>query len=268
MKIFDEMFKKKLPVIVPIHLPALPGAPLYDETSVGDIANKAARDAVMLADMGVDGIIIENEGDKLYLKKVEPETIAAMAVIAKAVKDVVKDIPIGINILQSDHIADLAVCKAVDAKFIRAGYFTEAAIVDVGIMEGDGARALRYRKNLSIDSKIFADVQIKHSYPLARRPLLDAVEHAYDRGLVDAVIITGEKTGGEADVEQLQQIKDTRPDIPLIVGSGVTIENLERYVDYIDAIIVGTSLHIDGKLDTDFDFVRVKKFMERIESYR
>jgi membrane complex biogenesis BtpA family protein len=135
-------------------------------------------------------------------------------------------------------------------------------------MEGDGARALRYRKNLSIDSKIFADVQIKHSYPLARRPLLDAVEHAYDRGLVDAVIITGEKTGGEADVEQLQQIKDTRPDIPLIVGSGVTIENLERYVDYIDAIIVGTSLHIDGKLDTDFDFVRVKKFMERIESYR
>lgn len=268
MNVFDEIFFEKLPIIVSIHLPALPGAPQYDETPVSEIANKAVRDVKMLHECGVNGITLDNEGDILYLKKVGPETIAAMAVIAKAVKDSVPQMHVGLNILQSDHIADIAVAKATGAEFFRAGYYTEAAIVDVGIMEGNGGETLRYRKNLNCTAKIFADVQIKHSYPLARRPLLDSVQYAYDRGLADAIIITGEKTGEAADVATVKSIREARSDIPLVIGSGTTEENIAEFAPYVDAVIIGTSLHVDGALHTDLDPKRVKAFMEKVQSIR
>lgn len=268
MNVFDEIFRVKLPVIVSIHLPALPGAPKYDETPVQAIAEKAARDVKMLYERGVNGVTLDNEGDILYLKRVGPETIASMAVIAKTVKDAVPDMHVGLNILQSDHIADLAVAKAAGAEFFRAGYYTEAAIVDVGIMEGNGAETLRYRKSLNCDAKIFADVQIKHSYPLARRPLLDSVEYAYDRGLADAIIITGEKTGRSAEVDSVRAIREARCDIPLIIGSGTTAENIGAFAPYIDAVIIGTSLHVDGALHTDLDPERVEEFMKKVEQLR
>ncbi len=268
MNVFDEIFQVKLPIIVSLHLPPLPGSPRYDETPVYDIALKAAQDVKMLYDRGVNGVTLDNEGDILYLKKVGPETIAAMAVIGKTVKDAVPEMHVGLNILQSDHIADLAVAKAMGGEFFRAGYYTEAAIVDVGIMEGNGAETLRYRKYLNCEAKIFADVQIKHSYPLARRPLLDSIEYAYDRGLADAIIITGEKTGKSADVESVRTVRESRRDIPLIIGSGTTTENIGDFAPYVDAVIVGTSLHVDGALHTDLDPKRVEKFMKKVQELR
>jgi len=266
-KVFDELFGVKWPVIGVIHLPPLPGAPNYTDMPVRDIASKAANEAKMYADNGMDGLIIENFGDKMFYKTVGPEVVASMAVIAKEVKDTVK-VPIGFCVLQSDAIAATAIAKAVDADFIRIPYYTETSIVDTGVMESIAASALRYRKYLGSKVKFLADVQIKHSYPLMQRPVEYAAEDAYNRGLADAVIITGRKTGGETNPKDVIRVREALPNLPLIVGSGVSEENVENYLDYVDAIIIASSLNVNGDVEGEPDPVRVSSFMKKVKYFR
>jgi predicted TIM-barrel enzyme len=70
----------------------------------------------------------------LFQKKVGPETVAAMSIIVKEVKDAVK-VPIGINVLQTDTIADIAIAKAIEAEFIRVAYYTEVCSHGIGRSE-------------------------------------------------------------------------------------------------------------------------------------
>ena len=97
---FKEIFNVEMPVIGVVHLMPLPGAPLYDGTSVSIIAEKAVREAKMMIDNGMDGLIVENFGDKMFQKRVGPETTAALTVIAKEVKDATKA-PVGLCVLPS-----------------------------------------------------------------------------------------------------------------------------------------------------------------------
>ncbi len=267
MKVLDEIFNVKVPVISVVHLKPLPGSPRYENMPVSKIVEEAVEDAKILAESGVDGLIIENFGDVMFTKKVGPEIVAAIAIAAKEIKEAV-NVPIGLCVLQNDVIAGLAIAKAVDADFIRAGYYTEVSIADSGIMESVAAEALRYRKYIDCKAKIFADIQVKHSYPLMQRPIEESAEDAYERGLVDAVIITGKKTGGEANPNDAIKIKEALPEVPLIVGSGITIDNLEKYYKYIDAIIISTGLNYDGDISKGIDKARATSFMKKIQKLR
>lgn len=267
MRVFDEMFGVKMPIIGVVHLPPLPGAPLYDGMSVKDIAGIGKKKAKLLVDNGVDGLIIENFGDKEFLKTVPPEVVAAMTFAAKEIRDAV-EVPIGMCVLQADLIAALAISKAVDAEFIRAGYYTEVAINDLGFMEGCAGEVLRYRKSLDLDTKIFVDVHVKHSYPLMLRPIEESAEDAVERGLADAITITGRKTGGETDIKDIVRVREALKDVPLIVGSGVSIDNVEQYLDYVNAIIIATSFNVDGKVEGELDGARISAFMNKIKNYR
>lgn len=267
MNVFDEVFGVKVPVISVIHLDPLPGTPLYAGKSVKEIAEVAVEEAVMLEENNIDGLIIENFGDKMFCKKVGPEIVAAMSVIAQKIKDEVK-IPIGICILQSDGMADIAVAKAVEADFVRIPYYTETSIVDAGMMDSIAADVLRFRRYLEAKVKIFADVHIKHSYPLAQRPIEHAAEDCWERGLADAVIVTGRKTGGATKPEDIINVRKALPELPLIVGSGVSAQNVDAYLDYVDAIIVATSLNKDGRVEEKPDEQRVRSFMDKIKAYR
>lgn len=265
--VFEEVFKTKLPVIGVVHLKALPGAPLYDGSSVDEIAEIAVEHAKLMVDNGINGLIIENFGDKMFQKRVGPEVTASLAIIAKAVKNAV-DVPIGLCVLQSDPIAGLAIAKAIGADFIRVPYYVETSIVDAGMMDSIAADTLRYRRYLECDAKIFADVQIKHSYPLAQRPLEYAAEDCWHRGLADGVIITGRKTGGATKPEDVESVYNALPGIPLIVGSGVTVENVDAYFGKVGAIIIASSLNVDGEVENEPDGNRVKAFMDKVIAYR
>lgn len=264
---FEELFGTKLPAIGVVHLAPLPGAPLYDGRTVDQIAEVAVKEAKMMVENGMNGLIIENFGDKMFKKTVGPETVAALTVIAKAIRNVV-DVPIGLCVLQSDGMAAIAIAKAVGAQFVRIPYYVETSIVDAGMMDSIAADVLRFRRYLEADVKIFADIQIKHSYPLAQRPLEYAAEDCYNRGLADAVIITGRKTGGETKPEDVINVRKALPYVPLIVGSGVSLENVDKYMGYVDAIIIASSLNVDGLVENQPDPARVKAFMDKVKSFR
>lgn len=267
MNVIEDVFGVRIPVIGVVHLKALPGAPLYQDESVADIAAVAVEHARAMVDNGVNGLIVENFGDVMFQKRVGPEVTAAITFIGSEIARAV-DVPMGFCVLQSDAIASLAIAKALNSAFVRVPYYTETSIVDAGMMDSIAAEALRYRKNIGCSAKIFADVHIKHSYPLAQRPIELAAEDCWHRGLADAVIITGLKTGGATDPEDVKRVRRALPDLPLLVGSGVTEENVFDYIDYVDGIIIASSLNIDGKVENGPDPARIEKFVKTLEQYR
>ena len=75
------------PVIAMAHLPALPGAPLYDPSGgMNAIVDSVSADLEALQAGGVDSVMFGNEGDRPYLLEASPETLAAMTAVVEAVK--------------------------------------------------------------------------------------------------------------------------------------------------------------------------------------
>src|SRR5262249_62363457 len=120
-------------------------------------------------------------------------TVAFMTALGREVRREFT-LPLGINILRNDGESALAVAAAVSAEFIRVNVLTGARITDQGLIEGTAHDTLRYRKLLGGDVQILADVDVKHSAPVALRELKIEVEELVSRGCADAVIVTGTAT--------------------------------------------------------------------------
>lgn len=83
--------------------------------------------------------------------------------------------------------------------------------------------------------------------------------------LSDGVILTGSATGHAADVKELQQLKQN-VSLPVIVGSGVTVDNLQNYV-CADALIVGSHFKKDDYWMNDSNEKSVKAFMKKLQTF-
>ena len=236
------------PVIGMLHAPALPGAPGYDGQP-GGLQASLLRDASALADGGVNGLLLENFGDTPFFPaQVPPITVAHMTALAVAIRQQT-DLPLGINVLRNDAISALAVAHAARAQFIRVNVLVAAYVADQGVLQGMAHDLLRERSRLGAsDIKIVADVHVKHAVPLAPRPLTEEAVDAVERGGADAVIISGTATGAPADLDQLIAARAALRPTPVLVGSGVTIDNAAELAVHADGLIVGTSLKHDGKI--------------------
>ncbi|MFD1587453.1 BtpA/SgcQ family protein [Halorientalis brevis] len=254
------------PVVGMVHLPALPGAPGYDEQAGrAGIRERALADARALADGGVDGLVIENYGDAPFYPESVPEHVVAdMTCVAEVISTAV-DLPLGINVLRNDATAALSVAAAVDADFVRVNVHTGARVTDQGVIEGRAHETLRLRDRLDADVAIFADVAVKHSAPLGNRTLETAVADVIDRGNADGLIVSGPATGRATETTDLRRVTDQRDDvdasIPVFVGSGVTPENVGDLLSVADGAIVGTALKTDGVTTNPVDPERVSRIV-------
>lgn len=224
-----------------VHLDALPGSPHF--RSLDQVIENAIRDARAIAKGGCTGFAIENYGDKPFTRgRVEAETVAAMTrVIVEVTREV--PLPFGVNVLRNDALSALAIAAATNATFIRVNVHTGAMVTDQGIIEGDAYATLRKRAQLAPQVLIFADYLVKHATPLGEVSANDLRE----RGLADALIVTGVATGAAADPSRLAEVRAVT-DAPLLLGSGLTAGNASQFAD-ADAAIVGTSLKTNGVVD-------------------
>jgi len=222
-----------------VHLEPLPGAPLFGG-SIDDVIEAAIADAKALTEGGCDGIVFENFGDRPFRKHVEAETIAAMT---RVITEVKPRIPFGVNALRNDARAAIAVAASTGAAFIRINVHTGTMATDQGIIEGEAAETLRFRASLAPRVLIFADYLVKHATPVGEHSVRDLRE----RGLADAIIISGAETGLPADAKRLAEVR-RQIDAPILIGSGITGDNADDYPD-ADGAIVGTSLKSRGRVD-------------------
>jgi membrane complex biogenesis BtpA family protein len=263
---FHDLFRVRKPIIGMLHLPPLPGSPIYNGQGLREVIDRALYDANELQEGGVDALEVENFSDPSYFpEEVGPELTAAMAVIADHVAREAS-IPVGICIL-ADPKASISVAHAVGATFIRATFFTEASVDVSGLVRPKPHELLRFRKFLDPSIKIFADVHIKHSAPLAYRPLGDsALDAKYF--LSDAIIISGTHTGKVTKLEDIQEAKQAVEEFPVLVGSGFRKELAGQIFQYADGAIVGTSLKVDGISSNVVDRKRVKELMDCVKEIR
>jgi membrane complex biogenesis BtpA family protein len=250
-------------IIGMLHVPALPGSP-RSELSFNAILDWVFKDGDALAGGGVDALILENFGDvPFYPHRVPPHTVAFMTAIAREVKRAF-NLPLGINVLRNDAETAIAIASAVSAEFIRVNIHIGARVTDQGIIEGAAHQTLRYRKLLSSDVQIFADVNVKHSAPITARPLEEEVEEVVSRGCADAVIVTGSATGKQTALEELKTAKRAAGPVPVFAGSGVDAQNVAEVLKIADGAIVGTSFKRDGVTTNPVERDRVRLFMEAV----
>lgn len=230
-----------------IHTGPTPGCP-GSCPPVADLSAEAARQAVLYLDHGFDAILVENMFDVPYHRReVPPETIAAMTRIVGAVRAATPSLPCGVQILAGANLPALAVAHVCGAAFIRCEGFVFGHLADEGGMQADAANLLRERKRLGAESiGIWADIRKKHSSHAITADLgaADWAKAAEDN-LADAVVITGRHTGQEADPLWLRDARAATR-LPVVIGSGLTPENIGSYLPHADAFIVGSSLKYDG----------------------
>jgi len=239
-----------------VHLQPLPGAPRH-RGPMADLIRFAVADALAYERGGAHAVFIENFGDVPFTKSgVAPETVAAMAAAGCAVCAAVK-LPVGFNVLRNDARAALALCAACGGDFIRVNVHSGAMLTDQGLIEGDAYHTLRHRQNLAPGAQIFADVHVKHAVPLGDGSLEDAANDALERGLADALIVSGAGTGRAADLDDVKRVRAACPHAKILLGSGVSVANVRDFLQIADGVIVGSSLKRDGKLSNPVDARRV-----------
>jgi len=254
--IFQRMKTSVGRIIGVLHAPALPGSP-RNTLDFNGVMDWVLRDASALAEGGVDALILENFGDvPFYPGRVPPHTVAFMTALGREVKRNCK-LPLGINVLRNDARAALALCAACDGSFIRVNVHTGAMLTDQGLIEGDAYHTLRYRERIASRAEIFADVHVKHAVPLGSWRIEDSAHDTVERGLADALIVSGVGTGQAADLADVERVRRACPKTKLLLGSGVNAANAKNYLRFADGMIVGSSLKRGGKPANPVDPKRV-----------
>lgn len=266
----QNLFKTAKPLIGNVHLMPLPGTPRSQGERVGSIIDRACRDAEAYVKGGMDGLLIENHGDIPFLQPAEigPEIIAAMAVVARSVVDAV-GVPVGINLLANGACGALAIARAAGARFVRVNQWVNAYVSNEGLIEGESARVLRYRRQIDAeDVAIFADVHVKHGAHaiVGDRPVSEQASDVefYD---ADVAIATGNRTGDAVPAEEIAAIRaGTR--LPIVAGSGITVANVAGLLGSLDGAIVGSSLKTDGVWWNPVEEMRVRALVEQVKPLR
>ena len=98
---------------------------------------------------------------------------------------------------------------------------------------------------------------VKHAAPLGDLSLEIAARDTLERGLADALIVSGTGTGDTTKLDDVRRVRAACPDAAILVGSGVTADNVGEYLEFADGVIVGSSLKRGGKLTQAVDPRRV-----------
>jgi len=206
---------------------------------------------------------MENFGDTPFFPgRVPAHVVAHITAIAAEVRRAVPHLPLGINVLRNDGLSALAVAHAVGASYIRVNVLCGARVADQGLLQGIAHELLRSRAELSAGSiKIFADVDVKHSAPLAARPIIDEVDDTLHRGMADALIVSGAGTGKPTDPDKVKLVKSAAKGARVFLGSGVTPATIGSLLPHADGFVVGTYFKKDGVSANPVDPKRVAELM-------
>ncbi len=254
-----------------LHLPPLPGDPLAGPgATFGAAERRALDDAEALVEGGVDGLIVENFGSAPFVKGTEghrapPHQVAALALVARALAARFGK-PVGVNCLRNDAPAALGVAAAAGASFARVNVHVGAMVTDQGLIEGEAAYTLRYRDALGARAvAIWADVLVKHAAPLAPLDAQQAARDCLERGLADALIVTGSSTGQPADLGRLRAVAEAAEGAPVWLGSGLTPQSADALAPFACGAIVGTWFKRGGDVRAPVEIGRVRELVAAVK---
>jgi membrane complex biogenesis BtpA family protein len=265
--VLEQLFGRTRPVIAMMHLPPLPGRPLYDARGgMVAIIDALRRDLDILQESGVDGLLFCNEGDRPYALHIDRAQVAAMAAAIGELRPSLQ-LPYGVDMLW-DPLAALAVAQAVQASFVRE-VFTGVYDSDMGLWQPDVATAFDYRKQIGAEEvRLFFNIEPEFARPLSPRPIAALARSVVVSSLADAILISGPMAGAEVDLSHIREAKAAAPTTPVLANTGVRIETVRATLAVADGVIVGTGLKRDGYTWNPVDPERVRRFMDEVRAAR
>jgi len=254
------------PVIGMIQLDPLPGGSRYASRGVEAILKRALEEADTLAANGVDILMVQNLGDLPVSQTVVAPQVAWMTRVVVEVRARFGR-PVGINLLENDAEAMLAVASAAGADFVRIKVYVGAMLTPFGVESGQAYAAIRARNAWDVQNiAIFADVHDRTGVPLATGGLAEDLDHAIRLGGADGVVLTG-KSYGETH-QFISLARRLYATAPILVGGGVNAENFAEVACVADGVIVSSALKDSCAAFGRFDPGKVSAFMEEARRVR
>jgi membrane complex biogenesis BtpA family protein len=222
------------------------------------------REAKKLFASGVDGILVENEFDHPYDLYADEIVIESMTLACKHLRMMYPVKFLGVEFLLNDPKASLKIAKDSKMDFIRTDYFVDLMSREEygGEMKIDPVGVMQYREDIvASDIKVFTDIQVKYAKMLIDRSITESANLAVTYKS-DGLIISSHTTGVEPNLNDLKNAKVSN--VPVIVGSGLSIENIEAIFPYMDGAIVGSSMMDDGIVNEK----KAVAFMDKVRRLR
>jgi membrane complex biogenesis BtpA family protein len=262
-----DTFGTHKPIIAIVHLTPLPGSSAYDaDRGMDGIVESVAADLAALQAGGVDCVMFGNEGDRPYVLKATPESLAAMATAIALLKHEIR-VPFGVNYLW-DPVATVGLGVATGAAFARE-IFTGVYDSDMGLWQPDCAGALRLRRELGrLDMKLMFNINAEFAAPLGERSIAARAKSVVFSSLADVVLVSGPMTGQAVDASNLKAAKGAVGDVPVFANTGVNKDNVADILAIGDGVVIGTHFKVDGNTWNKVDPERVKRFMEIVVKAR
>uniref|UniRef100_A0A673WIF5 Zgc:162297 n=1 Tax=Salmo trutta TaxID=8032 RepID=A0A673WIF5_SALTR len=162
-----------------------------------------------------DGLIIENMHHVPYTFSIGPEVYASMTAVCAAGRGICPSLPFGGQILSAANTTYFVVVYFQGMDFIRAEEYVFSHVADEGLLNACvGAEHVQ----------IFTDIKKKHG------------SHALTSDVrIVEMARAAESTGLQADPVELRDVAGSVR-LPVLIGSGVTHDNVEHYLDAIAMI--------------------------------
>lgn len=235
-----------------IHLPALPGSPAWDGTTLAGITDQAVADALTLQDAGFDAALVQNSLDRPTRARVDQLTVAQLTAVTTTVRGACA-LSVGVNVVKNDGPAAVAIAAAAGAGFVRVKVLTGSVLSAEGLLEGCAHETMSMRVRSGQHPAIWADVREPTSRPFPESTLKAAVVDALDFGLADGVIVTGADT--RETLALAAEIRLSHPAAQLIIGGRVDKSSIAAALQTADSVIIGSALKavpgIRGAVDFD-----------------
>ncbi|RZJ16265.1 MAG: SgcQ protein, partial [Haliea sp.] len=121
---------------------------------------------------------------------------------------------------------------------------------------------MRTRAQIGAESvMVIANITAGFSQGIDTRPVTQRATGAVFVGLADAVCVGGAAAGVEANLPDLEQVARSVPTTPVVVGTGVSEENIAGIARVAHGSIVGTSIKFDRQTLNAVDPQRAKRFV-------
>lgn len=216
-----------------------------------EILEQVDKELHLMLDNRVDGVLVENYfGSPFQAEQV-----------LKYISEKYPDICYGINLLHDDVLA-FELAEKYHAKFIQldsvAGHLEEE--------EDKKFQAFIENAREKCRAFVLGGVRFKYQpYKSGRR--LDE-DLAIGMKRCDAIVVTGDATGQETNLEKINSFRRMIGDFPLFVGAGMTPENTGEQLAIADGAVVGSYFKDTYKDTGDVCASHISDFMNAVDFTR
>ncbi len=204
---------------------------------------RALEEIQIYQEEGLQGVIVEN-----YHGSTDD-----VITVLRNLKDV--KIEIGINILPNEYELAFELAEQYGS-FIQMDYISGRYEKNTYL---DVDHYMSYR-NKYPNVSVLGGVWPKYYRPVEGSDLKEDLTKA--KMLCDAIVVTGSGTGMETPIDKIKTFREIVSDFPLIIGAGVTSDNIEN-LEVADGSIIG-SYFKNGNTTSKVDRELVKLFMNKL----